>query len=155
MVRPTLLLLRWKIKLRALSQQFVAYMEEKSWHKKPLSVFLLYVFGVWLLLWNLHIPSPGKSVAALAVAAAVMTLMGELGGKEKVAWILILFGFLWVEIISIDVERKAQDELQRSARAEQLAHFKEIGGGIRDSIKESDVAANRHPGQVGYSSSSP
>jgi hypothetical protein len=137
-MRIALDILRWKIKAHAKVTQFLAYMEERSWHRRPLGVFLLYVFLCWLFIWNLRIPSPGKAVTVLAVAAAVMTFMGEMKGTEKLAWILILFGFLSVEVIAIDVERTAHDLEQQQARAEQLRHFGEIGNGIRDSIKESD-----------------
>jgi hypothetical protein len=114
-------------------------MERKVWHKKPLSVFLLYAFLILLAFWNAHspFPSPGEAVAALAVAAAVMTLFGEMKGKEKLAWMLILFGFLYLELSSVDIERTAQEEIQNEARAEQLRHFGEIGNGIRGAIERS------------------
>jgi hypothetical protein len=116
--------------------------DRRVWHKKPLSVFLLFVFAAWLALWSARIPSPGKAVAALGVAAAVMTLLGEMKGLEKSAWILILFGFLGVELSSINIERTANEEYQKEVRAEQLRHFKEIGDGIRESITDSEQEFN-------------
>jgi hypothetical protein len=82
--------------------------------------FFLYVFLCWLSIGNVQVPSPGKAVTVLAVAAAVMTVMGEMKGNEKLAWILILFGFLSVEVVSIDVERKAHEREQQQARNDQL-----------------------------------
>src|ERR1700726_2244905 len=113
-------------------------MERSDWHKKPLGVFLLYLFIVSLAFLGFQTPPPGEAVAALAVAAAIMALLGELRGIEKVAWILLLFGFLWVELTSIKVERKAQEDIQKEARAEQLQNFGAIGKGIQVSIDKSD-----------------
>lgn len=117
-------------------------LERRGWHKKPLSVVLLYVFIAILFYLNGRIappaPAPGVAVAVLAVAAAVMALLGEMGGREKVAWIFLLFGFLGVELYSINTERASQEEIQKEARREQLEHFREIGGGIEASIRQSD-----------------
>lgn len=122
-------------------------MDRSEWHRKPLGVFLLYLLIVLLAFWGIKTPSPGEAVAVLAVAAAVMTVLGEMKGKEKVAWLLLLFGFLWVELTSIKVERKAQDDIQKEARAEQLKHFGEIGDGIKQSIAESDRNFNATMGK--------
>src|ERR1700687_609520 len=116
----------------------VAGVDRTAWHKRPLGVFLLYCFTILLAFWNKTIPPSGYAVAGLAVAAAVMALRGEMGGKEKVAWIFILFGFLWVELTSIDEKDKAQTDIQNIARAQQLEHFREIGDGIRASMAQSD-----------------
>jgi len=52
------------------------------WKSKWTGVVLLAGF-TWLFAeWFLYGPSPGKAVAALAVAAAVMTLRPEMGGLE-------------------------------------------------------------------------
>jgi len=115
--------------------------ERTVWHKKPLSVLLIYVSICVLMYWNWPSPTPlppGYAVTALAVAAAVMTVLGEMKGKEKLAWIGVLFAFLLLELNSITVERKAQEDIQKQARAEQLQHFGEIGNRIRESIVESD-----------------
>jgi hypothetical protein len=125
-----------------------ANMDRSIWHKKPLGVFLLYLFIALLAFWEIRTPSPGEAVAVLAVAAAAMTVLGEMKGKEKVAWILLLFSFVWVELTSIKMERKAQEDIQKEARAEQLQHFGEIGNGIRESIKESDRNFNATMGKT-------
>jgi hypothetical protein len=129
----------------------VENMDRTVWHKKPLSVFLLYLFVCLLAYWNWPSPislPPGYAVTALAVVAAVMTVLGEMKGKEKVAWILVLFGFLWVELTSVKVERKAQEDIQKEARAEQLEHFGEIGSRIQASIEKSDTNFNLTMGKT-------
>jgi hypothetical protein len=109
-------------------------MGQRHWHRRPLRVFLLYSFIGLLALLNTHIPSPGKAVAALGVAAATMTILGAMRGGEKLAWILILFGFLGTEFTSIDNERSAHEQEQQATRAEQLRHFNEIADGIKDNL---------------------
>jgi len=114
--------------------------ERKSWHLQPSSIVLLYLSAAVLWFWGHHEPfiPPGYGVTALAVAAAAMTVLGEMKGKEKLAWILVLFGFLFLELHAIKVERASQEELQRVAREEQLRHFGEISKGIQKSIEQSD-----------------
>jgi hypothetical protein len=125
-----------------------ANIERSIWHKKPLGVFLLY-FSIGLLaFWCIRTPSPGGAVAVLAVAAAAMTVLGEMKGAEKVAWILLLFGFVWVELTSIKAERKAQEEIQKEARAELLHHFGVIGDGINATIASSDKQFQETMGQL-------
>jgi hypothetical protein len=114
--------------------------ERSAWHKKPLGVFLLYVFTVVLAWWNIFTPPPGEAVTILAVAAAAMTVLGEMKGKEKLAWVLLLFGFLWIELSAVRLERETQETLQAEARAEQLRHFSEIGTGIQRSIEQNNEA---------------
>jgi hypothetical protein len=116
----------------------LADMGRRVWHKKPLSIFLLYVFGAWLCLWNLHIPDVGYAVGVLAVAAAVMSFMGEMGGAEKIAWLLVLFGFLFVEIFAIKTSNQAHLSELRAAQYEQAEHFEKIGKDIKGSVEKSD-----------------
>ncbi|HET7106765.1 MAG TPA: hypothetical protein VFI38_08140 [Candidatus Acidoferrum sp.] len=99
--------------------------DRSVWHKKPLSVFLLYCFIGLLVYWNWPPMSapPGDAVAALAVAAAVMAVLGEMKGKEKVAWISLLFGFLSLELTSINTERKANEELRAFTRQQEQKQF--------------------------------
>ena len=108
--------------------------EHMVWHRKPLSIVALYVFLSLLLYWEFNIPSPGKSVGGLAVAAAVMSFRGEMRGKEKAAWILLLFAFLAVELRSIDQERNANEQLRALARAEEENNFRDIGKNITTGI---------------------
>lgn len=111
-----------------------------SWHKLPLSIGLLFVSIFVLSYWGCTDPfiPPGDAVTALAVAAALMTLLGEMGGWEKMAWIFVLFGFLSLELHAIKIERTSQEEIQEMARSEQIRHFGEISRGIQKSIERSD-----------------
>ncbi len=105
------------------------------WQKKPLRVVLLYLFISVLLYWNwpfrTSVP-PGYGVTVLALAAAVMTVLGEMKGTEKVAWILLLFGFVWIELTSIKVERKAQEDVQRGI----AGSFGRIGSQMSDATEK-------------------
>jgi hypothetical protein len=112
----------------------------KIWHKQPLSIFLLYAFVPALWFWGRSYPSipPGYAVTALGGAAALMSLLGEMKGIEKVAWICILFGFVNLELYAIRDDRVAQDQLQNAIRNEQILHFQTIGKDIQKSIEISD-----------------
>lgn len=131
MAKIALVFLEWSIVLRSKLAQL-----REDWHKKPISVLLLYIFTAMLWYWEWNIPSPGKGVAAMAVAAALMSLRGEMEGKEKLAWICLLFGFLFVELTSIDTERKSSEESRALARAQEAESFNKIGHGINNSIFE-------------------
>lgn len=146
MVRLRLQALRWKMLGRA--RMDVAWSkvcswfanDEKDqlvWHKKPLSILALYLFIAILWYWEIIIPSPGKAVAALGVVAAAMSLRGEMRGKEKAAWMVMLFALLALELTSIDKERDANETLRTATRQQEAASFREIGLGIRDSIDQS------------------
>jgi hypothetical protein len=120
---------------------------ERQWHKRRLSVILLYVgivVGLYFR-WFLNPIPPGYAVTALAVAAAIMAVVGELKGFEKVAWLVLLFAFAGLELRAIRQDKEAQDEIQRDYRyhqdlltAQQLKNFRDIGSGIQTSIKKSD-----------------
>ena len=114
------------------------------WHKQPVAVVVIYLFLVLLWYWGFNVPSPGKAVTALAVAAALMSLRGEMGGKEKLAWTLLLFGFLFVENHSIDVERATAEQNRINAiqqedlrRKKEDESFRGIAGEISRSIQQS------------------
>ncbi|MGB6199896.1 MAG: hypothetical protein WBF35_10140 [Candidatus Acidiferrales bacterium] len=94
----------------------------KRWHQQPLSVFLLYSFLFFLAYWGVRVPTSGKAVAVLGVAAALMAVLGEMGGKEKLAWIFLLFGFLHLELVSIDTEHLAEQQ-QLDATRDQLVEI--------------------------------
>jgi hypothetical protein len=59
-----------------------------------------------------------------------------MGGKEKLAWVCLLFGLLDLELISIATERKASEIERSSARAQEAESFRGIGQGIEESIAE-------------------
>jgi hypothetical protein len=108
------------------------------WHRKPLSVAALYIFVGFLAYWEIHIPAPGEAVTVLGVAAAAMSLRGEMQGKEKVAWMLLLFAFLSLELTSIRIDRRANEEMQAQSRWQEAEHFRKIGDDIKSGVKESE-----------------
>jgi hypothetical protein len=125
----------------------------RAWHERLLSVLLLYLFVSTLLYlsrpWNpTYCPSPGVAVAILAVAAAFMALLGVMGGREKVAWILLLFAYLADELYSIKRERVAQEQMQAAAHSEQIKNFNEIGNGITASIERNEANFNKTIGRT-------
>lgn len=79
---------------------------EKLWKKQWFGWMLVAIFGfVWACWRFIRIPAPGKSVAMLAAAAAVMTFRENMHGREKFVWCLVLIGFLTMEFQSIDRDR--------------------------------------------------
>ncbi len=121
---------KWAVQLFAEQSE-----DSPSWHRKPLGVCTLYIFVLLLVCWEIYIPTPGSSAAALGVAAAAMSLRGEMQEKEKVAWILLLFGFLSLELTSINKERKTNEDMQAQIRWQESQHFQRIGDDIRSGIK--------------------
>jgi hypothetical protein len=80
------------------------------------------------------VPSPSKAAVAMAVAAGVMALLGEMGGREKLAWIFLLLGFLVVEFKAIDKDRTDAEVERKEARNIELTGFSAVARGINHSI---------------------
>jgi hypothetical protein len=144
MVRFRLRVLHWKMVAHAwlvdawqeICLWFAVDEEEQLvWHKKPLSIAALYGFVGLLWYWELFIPSPGKTVAALGVVAAAMSLRGEMRGKEKLAWMIMLFALLLLELTSIDEERLANENLRVATRQQEADSFQSIAQGITRSVE--------------------
>jgi hypothetical protein len=126
--------------MRVRNFEFIAAEDRKDfkWHKQPLAIGLLFASVPFLFYWGLRTPSPGKAVAAMAVVAAAMSLRGEMSGKEKLAWTLLLFGFLGVEIKSIDTDRSLAEQERASTVERERRGFDSIAKGIENSISNSD-----------------
>jgi hypothetical protein len=95
---------------------------------------LLAAFSSVYLYWRWNTPTPGKSVAMLAAAAAVITFRAEMKGGEKFLWSLLLIGFLVMEFTSIDKDHQQQAQVLKEERE----RFGEIGRGIDATIKQSE-----------------
>jgi hypothetical protein len=117
--------------------------EHLVWHRKPLSVIALYIFIGFLVYWEIFIPPPGEAVAALAVAAAAMSIRGDMRGKEKVAWMILFFAFLSLELTSIRTERKANEGVQAQVRWQEGEHFRGIGHDISEGLTNVVKQSNR------------
>jgi len=98
----------------------------------------LYISLLLLWHWQNHIPYPGTAATALAVVAGIMTLRGEMDGKEKLAWIVLLLGFLLLETTSIVKEHEAQQAEQDIIRAQQISSFRAIAKRIDRSIEQGE-----------------
>jgi hypothetical protein len=107
-----------------------------AWHKAPLAVVALYFGIVFLWKWGFDLPSPSKAAVALGVVAVVMSLRGEMGGKEKLAWIALSLGLLIVEFQAIDSKDDADRQLRADAKASELAEFSKIAKDIDLTIKK-------------------
>jgi len=90
---------------------------------------LFAIFAIWCISWFLHTPSIGYAIGALAVVASVMAaLMENLKALARFAWIILLFGFLWVEM-------KAIDEDKRKTTKELTEHFASISDQAQKNLK--------------------
>jgi hypothetical protein len=132
--RIYLFLLQTRIQFR-----HIEYLKEEEstrfvWHKAPIGLVALYAGMVFLWFWGYNVPSPSKAAVALAVAAGIMALLGEMGGKEKLAWIFLLLGFLVVEFKAIDKDRADAEIERRDARNLELRGFSAVAMGINHSI---------------------
>jgi hypothetical protein len=84
---------------------------------------------LWLALsvwWYFHVPSPGKAVAALAVAAAMMSLRPQVSTWEKSAWMVVLCAFLFLELQAINSDRAAASAQVAEERQHQDHKFAAI-----------------------------
>src|SRR5580704_12256637 len=99
--------------------------------KSPAFGWILIPVGFALSAWWLfNVPSPGKAVAALGVAAAIMSLRPDATGLERSAWMLVIFAFVFVESHAIDKDRadarKDADERQAKAAKVQSDSFAKV-----------------------------
>lgn len=111
---------------------------ESVWKQPTFGYLLLLLCCALISYWVVHRPVAGYSVTAMAVAGGLMALRGEISGRERWFWAVVLCAFAIVEIFAIKQERAVHEAEQASARKEQLQHFAEIGEGIKESITESE-----------------
>jgi hypothetical protein len=71
---------------------------QSIWKNRWFGWVMIALFSLGYLWWCFHIPSPAKAATVLAVIAAIMAYRGEPEGFEKLFWMLVLFGFLFVEL---------------------------------------------------------
>lgn len=110
---------------------------------KPLTITALIFFIAITSYWYWHIPSMGKAIGVLGVAAAVMALRGETHGSEKVIWMFIIFGLLYVEVQAIN--KDAAD--RQSERVAANKEFGRITDGLKEVITQNQVAMDRNQQQ--------
>jgi len=83
-------------------------------------------------------PVPGVAVALLGLAAVVVAVRLEMEMWEKIGWILVATVLFVAEIHSIYIDRDKHELEQSDATKAQLRGFADIGGGIEQSVHESD-----------------
>lgn len=140
MVRVGLLVLRWAIRLRELS--------EMLWEHRAFGFVFVLPCALICAYWVYKIPAPGYAIAVMGIAAAIMAARTKASGYEKAAWMLVMFGLLFVETRAIRKDR-TDNELKRvQAEKELKENFHDIGEGIRASISESDRNFNATIGKT-------
>jgi hypothetical protein len=107
---------------------------ERAWRSKWLGWVFLFVATSFAVFWEFQVPPQGYSLIAMGVAAGLMALRSEMGGREKWLWTIMLFAFAYVEVRAIKADRAKQDTFQ--SKLEQS--FQDIGQGIKDSNAQSD-----------------
>lgn len=93
-------------------------------------------FAACVVIW-VH-PLPGSAVTVLAAAAFLMTLRGDVGYRERAAWVAVVFALLLVALRSIRLDREHRDAQQRQELADLRSHFNDIAQGIKSAIAASD-----------------
>ncbi len=113
--------------LRTRFMVFWNYETQTLEFQRIISVLCLLIVGpVFLAYWNLHIPLPGKAIAAVGVGAALMTVLGEMKPAEKAGWIFLLSAFVWLEFVAIRTDRESAEAAASAAQREQAKHFQEV-----------------------------
>jgi hypothetical protein len=139
MVRPELILLRGKIRLRwawykcrrlyrVLHRRCLPLRRHADalWQSPWTAAALILSFVGVATCWWFFLPSPGKAVTALAVGAAIMNFSGELRGFGKFLWLCILFWLLLIENHAIDKERTDASKAQVAFLQNQHDSFKRV-----------------------------
>lgn len=98
----------------------------KVWELWATGVVLLLTLYSLAAYWYFYVPMPGKAVAAIAVAAVIMTFRGRINGVEKLLWMVVLFLLLFAEIRAIDRDRREYAQQQASARVEEQRNFQSV-----------------------------
>jgi hypothetical protein len=99
---------------------------DSFWNSARSGTALILVFLALAVFYYFNTPSPGKSVAALAVAASLMTFRKEPSGLEKFFWMGVLFVFLFIEVRSIDNYEVDSKKSFLDATARQEADFGKV-----------------------------
>lgn len=110
---------------------------ERAWKHPSLGWALWSICVLWGGYWWRITPSPGKAVALLAVAAAIMS-MRDLKVIAKTSWILLVFGLLLLEVKAIDRDREVNEANEKAARKLEQEHFQTTVDGLKNVITESE-----------------
>src|ERR1700719_1528990 len=105
MRRFELLVLRWAIRLREMSEQV--------WEHWRVGFVLIVAGAIVCGYWLFRLPAPGYAVAVIGVVAALMAGRTKASGSEKAGWMLVMFGLLLVETLAIRKDRRDAEDSQR------------------------------------------
>jgi hypothetical protein len=84
----------------------VEYLWKKQWFGYCLITLGFLVCG-WL---HIHLPTAGWGATIMVVVGGLMALRGEMGGKEKWLWFMLLLVYAVLEIKAINQDRKDQND---------------------------------------------
>jgi hypothetical protein len=84
------------------------------------------VGGIICIYFYFHSPVPGVSIACLAVAAAALSVHQDPNPWQKALWLLLMGGFLWVELHAIRIDRAEANRHAQEDRAEQNVQFQAV-----------------------------
>ena len=108
---------------------------EAIWRSRWFGWVMIGIFLLWYAWWWCHIPSPAKAATVLAVIASIMAYRVEPGDFEKLAWTVVLFAFLFMELRAIDY-REDQEKIAHDAEVlRQAQEFSAIGTSIQTGVQ--------------------
>ncbi len=103
---------------------------------RAFSCIKLLFFAVLVWFFLVKLPPSGYAVALIACAAALMSVHAEMNGWQKAVWMLIIGGFLIVELRSISHDRTVSNESAKNVRDEQDRNFSQILKNNRDEVAD-------------------
>jgi hypothetical protein len=98
----------------------------------PQAIVVVLCYAYWKLS---PVLIPGIAVAALGFVAVVMAVRADkFSHAERVAWVVIGFALLLVEVRTLNQDRDIHDAQQRTAAETQQEQFQAVVGGLRETI---------------------
>ena len=95
----------------------------------PLTILAIIVSAALTAYWSIRIPASGEAVSLLGAVAVFMALRGEtkeIHGSEKIAWIIIVFCLLSVELRAIRKDRRDNEVQQATVLRDERGSFRGI-----------------------------
>jgi hypothetical protein len=95
----------------------------ESWRSKTVGCLFILSFAALFVYWLFRHPLPGYGVGFMGAAVAIMSLRLDVKGFEKAGWLIVIFGFLIVEILAIRKDRMDTDTAQAQVRQQEANNF--------------------------------
>ncbi len=100
---------------------------KRLWNESSGLALVLVLIAVGLALYSVHtVQPPGVSIGLLALAAGIMSVRPQMHPAEKLAWVVLLVLFSFLEVRAIHQSDKEND----ARREAQNQQFKSIVQGI-------------------------